>query len=247
MVAVCTICGKECANGTGLSSHMKSHRHEQGVQRRHGLRQRIIAPVTSLLPHLCKACGMTFMNARGLHNHATANFGSGCRRRSRKSQPSSMTSQQTHAMDEDIGTGIKMEVVDEQKNGEEEILSEAASGEEQQGEGEGAYSGGNTDEEAEEEEEDGVEGVPAAAQDSEMASTGSSLPPAPLPSNHESSSAFVPNFNKALENSARLANRREPCAFTRLRELQRTHPEVMELAQLTDEVRISNKGTVALF
>lgn len=149
-------------------------------------------------------------------------------------------------MEEDVGAVIKMEeVVCEEKNGEEEILSEAASVE--QVEGEGAYSGGNTDEEAEEEEEDGVEGVSAAAQDSEMASTGSSLPPAPLPSNHESSSAFVPNFNKALENSARLANRREPCAFTRLRELQRTHPEVMELAQLTDEVRISNKGTDALF
>jgi hypothetical protein len=157
-----------------------------------------------------------------------------------------MTSQQTHAMDEDIGTGIKMEVVDEQKNGEEEILSEAASGEEQQGEGESAYSGGNTDEEAEEEDDDELEDMSAAAADPEMAAAVSSSPLAPLPLNHELTSAFVPNFNKALENSARFALRREPCAFPRLRELQRTHPEVIELALLVDEVRISNKGTDAL-
>ena len=243
MVAVCTICGKECANGTGLSSHMKSHRHEQGIQaRRHGLRQRV-APVTALSPHLCKACGMSFVTAKGLQVHAGSNLGRGCHgRRSQRSQPSSVPLQQMQ-VEEDIGAVIKMEMSDEHI-GEAEILSEAASGDEHQGEGEGAYSGGNTEEEAEE--DDDGEAVSTVAEDPEIAAAGSSSCPAPLPSNH-GASAFVPDFNKALENSARFGLRREPCAFPRLRELQRSHPEVIELALLVDEVRISNKGTDASF
>jgi hypothetical protein len=192
---------------------------------------------------------MSFMTARGLNNHAMANFGSGCRRRQQISQSTIGISHPAQAMEEEVGVNdrVKMEMVGDEKNGEEEILSEAASVDDQQVEGEGAYSVGNTDEEADEEEENGVEGMSVTTADPETASAGSSSPPAPFSSNHESTSAFVPNFNKALENSARLADRREPCAFPRLRELQRTHPEVMELALLTDEVRISNKGIDALF
>jgi hypothetical protein len=154
-------------------------------------------------------------------------------------------------MEEEVGVydGIKVEAPAgyDEKNGEEEVLSEvvASDDEQQQVEGEGALSGSSSDEE-DVDDEDSSEGALANEQGVELPAADSGLPPAPLPVSPVTTSTFVPDFNKALKNSARFAHRREPCAFPRLRELQRTHPEVIELALLVDEVRISNKGTDAL-
>ena len=163
-------------------------------------------------------------------------------------QPRSEISQPAQNMEEEVAVydGIKVELPEgsDEKNGEEEVLSEtvASDEEQQQVECEGALSGSSSDED-DVENDDSSEGMLAV----DIPVAGSGLPPAPLPVSPVSTSTFVPDFNKAVENSARLAHRREPCAFPRLRELQRTHPEVIELALLVDEVRISNKGTDASF